>query len=92
MIDCKYILHTDEFFGQTHKLKNTKILIYWSVTLFSYMMADSVIVIVEGVWANLGITKKVTIGKKSTIFFLYPWKLVKITSSWGNHFDQVSWG
>ena len=47
---------------------------------------------VEGGPANLAMAKKVTISKKSAIFVLSPWNLVKITKSWGSHFDQVSWG
>ena len=46
---------------------------------------------VESVRANLGMAKKVTNSKKSTIFVLSSWNLVKITNSWGSHFDQVSW-
>ena len=48
--------------------------------------------ILEGGLANLALAKKVTISKKSAIFVLSPWNLVKITKSWGSHFDQVSWG
>ena len=36
--------------------------------------------------------QKLAINKKSTIFVLSSWNLVKIITSWGNHFHQVSWG
>ena len=35
---------------------------------------------------------KLAISKRSTIFVRSSWNLVKIITSWGNHFDQVSWG
>ena len=47
--------------------------------------------ILEGVRANLGMAKKVTIGKKSTIFVLSSWNLVKVTTSRASYFDQFSW-
>ena len=45
------------------------------------------------VWGKkMGHTQKLAINKKSTIFALSLWNLVKIITSWGNHFHQVSWG
>ena len=41
---------------------------------------------------KIGLAQKFTIGKKSTIFALSSWNLVKLTTSWGSYFDQVWWG
>ena len=38
-----------------------------------------------------GQVQKLSSNKKSTIFELSSWNLVKITSQWGGLFDQVSW-
>ena len=35
--------------------------------------------------------QKLAIGKKSTDFVQSWWNLVKMISSWGNHFHHVSW-
>ena len=40
---------------------------------------------------NITFPKKMAIGKKSQIFVQYLWKLVKMITSWANHFYQVSW-
>ena len=47
---------------------------------------------IEGVRKNLQLAKKVIISKKSTIFVLFSWNLVKLTTSRVTFFDQVSWG
>ena len=39
-----------------------------------------------------GHAQKLAINKRSTIFVLSSWNLVKIITSWVNHFHQVSWG
>ena len=36
--------------------------------------------------------QKLTISKKSEFFVQSSWNLVKMTTTWGNHFHQVSWG
>ena len=36
--------------------------------------------------------QKLAIDKKSTIFVQSSWNLVKMITSWANHFHQVSWG
>ena len=36
-------------------------------------------------------TQKLAIDKKSSIFVLSSWNLVKVTTSWDDHFHQVSW-
>ena len=56
----------------------------------SYLELHSVEV--EGVQQLSGLAKKVTISEKSTIFVLSWWNLVKISYSWGSHFDKVSSG
>ena len=35
---------------------------------------------------------RLAINKKSTIFIQSSWNLVKMITSWANHFHQVSWG
>ena len=35
--------------------------------------------------------QRLTINKKSTIFELSSWNLVKMASPWGGPFDQLSW-
>ena len=46
----------------------------------------------EGEYLFSGLAKKVTISEKSTIFVRSSQNLVKITTSWGGQFDQVSLG
>ena len=44
------------------------------------------------VWAKKHKFKNWPLMKKSTIFVLSSWNLVKMITSWGNHFHQFSWG
>ena len=37
-------------------------------------------------------TQKLAISKKSKTFVQFSWNLVKMITSWGNYFYQVSWG
>ena len=45
----------------------------------------------DKVWVKKLHTKKLAINKGFTIFVQYLWYLVKIVTSWVNHFDKVSW-
>ena len=40
---------------------------------------------------RMGHFQKLAINKKSTIFVQSSWNLVKMITSWANHFHQVSW-
>ena len=47
--------------------------------------------LVEGGTQLSRLAKEVTSSKKSTIFVLYSWNFVKVTTSRVSYFDQVSW-
>ena len=79
------LLHSDNYVTRRQSLKLLGELL---LDRHNYSVSPNII---EGEQVFSRLAKKVTISKKSTIFVLYSWNLVKITNSEGSHFDQVSW-